>query len=145
MTQEEPKQSPFLEADKIDGEWLSPIPEERAWQEENLKKIFESYPNGFPKWGYLNSLILLGLKRIEIINKKNQNIDELEEFITKSNTPEGLDQFSYEKGLEDGANWQAEGRYSEGEVRLMLSESFKSSQEGYNITADEIIGQFKKK
>jgi hypothetical protein len=35
--------------------------------------------------------------------------------------------------------------YSEEEVRLMLSESFKSSQEGYNITADEIIKQHKKK
>ncbi len=79
IPQEEPKQAPFLEADNIDGEWLSPVPEERAWQEENLKKIFESYPNAYPKWGYLNGLILLGLKRIEIINKKNQNIDDLEE------------------------------------------------------------------
>jgi hypothetical protein len=35
--------------------------------------------------------------------------------------------------------------YSEEEVRIMLSESFKASQEGYNITADEIIEQFKKK
>lgn len=72
LPQEEPKQAPFLEADNIDGQWLSPIPEERAWQEENLKKIFENYPNAYPKWSYLNGLILLGLKRIEIINKKNQ-------------------------------------------------------------------------
>jgi hypothetical protein len=34
--------------------------------------------------------------------------------------------------------------YSEEEVRLMLAESFKASQEGYNITSDEIIEQFKK-
>jgi hypothetical protein len=72
LPQEGPKQAPFLEADNIDGQWLSFIPEERAWQEENLKKIFENYPNGYPKWSYLNGLILLGLKRIEIINKKNQ-------------------------------------------------------------------------
>ena len=45
----------------------------------------------------------------------------------------------------EGAKWQAERMYSEEEVRLMLSESFKASQEGYNITADEIIKQHKKK
>jgi hypothetical protein len=45
----------------------------------------------------------------------------------------------------EGAEWQSERMYSEDEVRLMLSESFKASQEGYNITADEIIQQFKKK
>jgi len=44
-----------------------------------------------------------------------------------------------------GSKWQAERSYSKEEVRLMLSESFKASQEGYNITADEIIQQFKKK
>ena len=44
-----------------------------------------------------------------------------------------------------GAKWQAERSYSEDEVRIMLSESFKASQEGYNITSDEIIEQFKKK
>jgi hypothetical protein len=44
-----------------------------------------------------------------------------------------------------GAKWQAERMYSEEEVRLMLAESFKASQEGYNITSDEIIEQFKKK
>ena len=44
-----------------------------------------------------------------------------------------------------GAHWQQERMYSEEEVRLMLSESFKASQEDYNITADEIIEQFKKK
>jgi hypothetical protein len=43
-----------------------------------------------------------------------------------------------------GAKWQEERMYSEEEVRLMLSESFKASQEGYNITADDIIKQFKK-
>jgi hypothetical protein len=123
LPQEEPKQAPFLEADKFDGEWLSPVPEERAWQEENLKKIFESYPNGFPKWSYLNGLILLGLKRIEIINKKNQNIDDLEE--PKQETLEETGEFhfekqvsnpyptgtvaytAYEKGFDNGAKWQA--------------------------------------
>jgi hypothetical protein len=38
-----------------------------------------------------------------------------------------------------------ERMYSQEDVRFMLSESFKASQEGYNITADEIIEQFKKK
>jgi hypothetical protein len=34
--------------------------------------------------------------------------------------------------------------YSEEEVRLMLSESFKASLEGYDITADSIIEQLNK-
>jgi hypothetical protein len=49
------------------------------------------------------------------------------------------------KCIEFGAKWQAERMYSEKEVRLMLSESFKASQEGYDITSDSIIEQFKKK
>jgi hypothetical protein len=40
---------------------------------------------------------------------------------------------------------EIERMYSEEEVRLMLSESFKASQEGYDITSDSIIEQFKKK
>jgi hypothetical protein len=40
---------------------------------------------------------------------------------------------------------EAERMYSEEEVRLMLSESFKASQEGYYITSDSIIEQLKKK
>jgi hypothetical protein len=47
----------------------------------------------------------------------------------------------------NGAKWEAEqdkNKYSEKEVRLMLSEAFKASQEGYAISADNIIEQFKK-
>ena len=44
-----------------------------------------------------------------------------------------------------GAKWQQERMYSEEEVKLMLSESFKASQEGYDISADNIIEQFKNK
>jgi hypothetical protein len=46
--------------------------------------------------------------------------ETLEEFINQTNTPEGLDQFSYDKGLEDGSKWQQEQNnklYSEEEVR----------------------------
>jgi hypothetical protein len=59
----------------------------------------------------------------------------------------GKDEFypDPKQGFIAGAKWQAERRYSEEEVRLMLSESFKASQEGYNITSDSIIEQFKKK
>ncbi len=48
-------------------------------------------------------------------------------------------------GFIEGAKFQQKRMYSENEVRIMLSESFKASQEGYNITSDEIIEQFKKK
>ena len=42
--------------------WLSPVLKEREWQEEQLKKLFPSYPDGCPKWQYLNGLIMLATK-----------------------------------------------------------------------------------
>jgi hypothetical protein len=46
------------EQDKsTDGEWLSPVPTERAWQEEKLVEIFGHYPTASPKWQYMNGLI----------------------------------------------------------------------------------------
>lgn len=54
----------FIKKDDVDGEWLSPLESERRWQEEELKKIFPCYPNGGPKWQYLNGLI-------KIVNQKN--------------------------------------------------------------------------
>jgi hypothetical protein len=38
---------------------------------------------------------------------------------------------------------QQETLYTEEQVRKALSESFKASQEGYNITSDEIIQSLK--
>lgn len=55
----------FIEPDKIDGEWLSPIREERKWQEEKLAQIFKHYPTASPRWQYLNGLINIALKHIE--------------------------------------------------------------------------------
>jgi hypothetical protein len=44
------------------------------------------------------------------------------------------------KGWEDGYNKSKEKyKYTEDDVRKALSESFKASQDGYNITSDEII------
>ena len=54
---EESKQQTFTKPDAIDGEWLSPIPSERQWQEEQLVNIFEHYPTASPKWQYMNGLI----------------------------------------------------------------------------------------
>jgi hypothetical protein len=52
-----PKQETFIKPDYTDGEWLSPVPTERAWQEEKLVEIFEHYPTASPKWQYMNGLI----------------------------------------------------------------------------------------
>lgn len=54
----------FLEFDKLDGQWLSPVPSEREWQEKSLKKIFPCYPNGAPRWQYLNTLIHSALENV---------------------------------------------------------------------------------
>lgn len=52
----------FIKPDKIDGEWLSPIPSEREWQEEKLKEIFGHFPTASPRWQYLNGLIYIALE-----------------------------------------------------------------------------------
>ena len=51
------EQETFIKPDTIDGEWLSPIPAERQWQEEKLREIFGHYPTASPKWQYMNGLI----------------------------------------------------------------------------------------
>ncbi len=51
------EQQSFTKPDDTDGQWLSPIPSERQWQEEQLINIFEHYPNASPKWQYMNGLI----------------------------------------------------------------------------------------
>jgi hypothetical protein len=50
-------QQTFIKVDNVDGEWLSPVPTERAWQEEKLVEIFGHYPTASPRWQYMNGLI----------------------------------------------------------------------------------------
>lgn len=72
----------FLEFGKEDGQWLSPIPEEREWQEEALKEIFPSYPNLAPRWQYLNGLLQIALRYkegVEIDPIEDYNEEELED------------------------------------------------------------------
>jgi uncharacterized protein involved in tellurium resistance len=63
----------FIKADTIDGEWLSPVPSERKWQEEKLVEIFAHYPNASPKWQYMNGLIQIALEYIKL-TKEDDNI-----------------------------------------------------------------------
>ena len=69
----------FLEFSKIDGQWLSPVPEEREWQEDALKEIFPSYPEGAPRWQYMNGLIQISLRYKEQIEIDHGNSIDLEE------------------------------------------------------------------
>ena len=57
--------STFIKTDNIDGQWLSPIPSEREWQEKKLVEIFEHYPYASPRWQYMNGLILIALEHIK--------------------------------------------------------------------------------
>jgi hypothetical protein len=59
----------FIEFDKIDGQWLSPVPSERENQIEALNKIFPSYSEGLTRWEYLNSLIKIALEHKELMEK----------------------------------------------------------------------------
>jgi len=72
----------FLEFSKIDGQWLSPVPEEREWQEDVLKEVFPSYPNGAPRWQYLNGLLQIALRykeHVEVDHGVNYENEELED------------------------------------------------------------------
>jgi hypothetical protein len=64
------EQQTFIKPDNIDGQWLSPVPTERAWQEEKLVEIFEHYPNASPKWQYMNGLIQNSLDAKEMYSKE---------------------------------------------------------------------------
>jgi hypothetical protein len=67
-----PNQQTFIKADNVDGQWLSPVPTERAWQEEKLVEIFGHYPTASPKWQYLNGLIDIALEYIELTKEEEQ-------------------------------------------------------------------------
>ena len=69
----DPEIESFIKRDNIDGEWLSPVPSERKWQEEKLVEIFGHYPNACPKWQYMNGLILIALEKLE--KDKNEEND----------------------------------------------------------------------
>jgi hypothetical protein len=58
--------SGFIKSDTTDGQWLSPVPTERKWQEEKLVELFFHYPNASPRWQYMNGLIHLGLELMEL-------------------------------------------------------------------------------
>ena len=58
---EEPKPT-FIKSDMVDGQWLSPVPSERKWQEEQLTEIFGHYPTASPRWQYMNGLIKMVLE-----------------------------------------------------------------------------------
>jgi hypothetical protein len=51
------RQETFIKTDNVDGQWLSPVPTERAWQEEKLVEIFGHFPTASPRWQYMNGLI----------------------------------------------------------------------------------------
>jgi hypothetical protein len=74
--------------------------------------------------------------------------ETFEEFINQSNTPEGLDQFSYDKGLKDGAKWQQE-RMEKDMINFHKWAYQKNRIEECDKTTKELLkewfAQFKKK
>jgi hypothetical protein len=59
----------FIKFDKLDGQWLSPIPSEREWQKQKLLEIFQHEIAG-PRWQYLNGLIHIALQYIELTKEE---------------------------------------------------------------------------
>ena len=69
------------------------------------------------------------------MDRKGTKQETLEEFISKTDTPDGLDQFSYDKGLEDGAKWQQEqdkNKFSEEDMKQAFFDGIRVTGEGYN-------------
>ncbi len=76
---------------------------------------------------------------------RKPNQETIEEVALKYLKSKGVKMYPEEVHLfTAGAKWQEERMYSEEEVRLMLSESFKSYQKGYYINPDDIKKKFKK-
>jgi hypothetical protein len=67
------KESAFHKADTIDGQWLSPVKEEREWQEQKLLEIF-GHENAGPRWQYMNGLIDIALEYIELTKEQDDTI-----------------------------------------------------------------------
>jgi hypothetical protein len=64
------REESFIKSDNIDGQWLSPIPSEREWQEQKLVEIFGHYPNACPRWQYLNGFIQIALQYIDLTKEE---------------------------------------------------------------------------
>jgi hypothetical protein len=161
--------NPSCESVEVDKNWNYPL--DKSWeyklriipQEEAKRKIDTCYNFDMeigcvqdicrceqeePKQETLEEAVNAFKKTDVYINEIKQKQETLEDAAVKYATNHGMMAYVFPEKREsfiNGAKWQSERMYSEEEVRLMLSESFKASQEGYDITSDSIIEQFKKK
>jgi hypothetical protein len=88
-------QQTFIKADNVDGEWLSPVPTERAWQEEKLVEIFGHYPTASPRWQYMNGLIQNSLDAKQMYSEK-EVLEQLNHLMTMPSSK--LDEFTDDNG-----------------------------------------------
>ena len=94
-------------------EWFVKNP---SCKQVDLEKIDSEIPKKEVD-GYFSNETFLYYKII--IPQEEPKQETLEGFIKKSNTPEGLDQFSYDKGLEDGAKWQSEQLFKDDAIQTL--------------------------
>ena len=91
-------ESSFIKADNVDGQWLSPIPSEREWQEQKLVEIFGHYPNASPRWQYMNGLIHIALEFINLCNRqeltKESELDKLKEAYSMGRSNKSIKEFN---------------------------------------------------
>jgi len=127
--QEEPKQELGKELFELEQEL--DIPSSMRWHNSRPKQLENELRARFPA----------NIEGSEEFNEANKQ-ETIEEFIKQSNTPEGLDQFSYDKGLEDGANWQKERMVSKESYEDALSMQ-KASNAGYESKIKELKQQLK--
>jgi hypothetical protein len=84
------RQETFIKADNVDGQWLSPVPTERAWQEEKLVEIFGHYPTASPRWQYMNGLIQNSL----VEQDKEKELDKLKEAYSMGRMGKSIKEFN---------------------------------------------------
>lgn len=103
---------------------------------QKLDNLPSNYVKHSTEWNCCRKVIATNNINIDI----PKVVDEIDVIVNKLDTPENLDQFSFDEGFKAGYNKSQETHpFSEDDVRFMLFESFKASQEGYEITSDEII------
>lgn len=79
------EESAFHKVDTLDGQWLSPVKTEREWQKQKLLEIF-GHEDAGPRWQYMNGLIDMSLKYIELT--KDEDADIIDEVLKSHGVPE---------------------------------------------------------
>ena len=126
--------------------------------EKSVISVGDYITDSLRVWRWNDDCSLLGRKKVISSTKPLEGLpllvieDEADEISEKANgyalygKPLGEKYLAFKEGFKEGHNKARQTyKFTEEDLRNVLSESFKASQEGYQITSDEIIQSLTKK